>query len=108
MAARSLSSSSWTSKQNKSFERALAVFDKDTPDRWKNVAAMVGGGKTAEEVKCHYELLTEDVKSIESGHWPPPSYKPACSAVDNSSKAKSSFLTDDDRRLMMSLKLQRQ
>ncbi|XP_031503020.1 protein RADIALIS-like 4 [Nymphaea colorata] len=106
MASRSLSSSSWTSKQNKSFERALAVFDKDTPDRWKNVAAMVGG-KTAEEVKCHYDLLMNDVKSIESGQWPPLSYKAASSAVNNSSKAKGSFLTDDDHRLMMNLKLQR-
>ncbi|XP_072965241.1 protein RADIALIS-like 3 [Typha angustifolia] len=59
------SSSSWTAKQNKLFERALAVYDKDTPDRWQNVARAVGG-KSADEVKRHYELLVEDLKHIES------------------------------------------
>ncbi|KAF3796269.1 RADIALIS-like 6 protein [Nymphaea thermarum] len=106
MASRSLSSSSWTSKQNKSFERALAVYDKDTPDRWKNVAAMVGG-KTAEEVKRHYDLLMEDVKSIESGQWLPLGYK-APAAANSSNRARNASLTDDDHRLMMNLKLQRQ
>ncbi|MBA0727271.1 hypothetical protein Golax_000275 [Gossypium laxum] len=69
MASSSMSSrgsGSWTAKQNKDFERALAVYDKDTPDRWYNVAKAVGG-KTAEEVKSHYELLVADVKYIESG-----------------------------------------
>ncbi|GJW61246.1 RADIALIS-like protein 1 [Tanacetum coccineum] len=69
MASSSMSSrgsGSWTTKQNKAFEKALAVFDKDTPDRWHNVAKAVGG-KTAEEVKQHYEVLVEDVKHIESG-----------------------------------------
>ncbi|KAH0466582.1 hypothetical protein IEQ34_003820 [Dendrobium chrysotoxum] len=73
MASRN-SSSTWTQKQNKLFERALAVYDKDTPDRWQNVARAVGG-KTAEEVKLHYELLVEDLKHIESGHFPVPNYK---------------------------------
>ncbi|XP_071736768.1 protein RADIALIS-like 1 [Rutidosis leptorrhynchoides] len=62
-------SGSWTVKQNKDFEEALAVFDKDTPDRWHNVAKAVGG-KTAAEVKRHYEILVEDVKHIESGRVP--------------------------------------
>lgn len=59
----------WTPKQNKLFEKALAKFDKDTPDRWQNVAKAVGG-KSVEEVKRHYELLLEDLKHIESGHVP--------------------------------------
>ncbi|KAK7854438.1 protein radialis-like 6 [Quercus suber] len=60
MASGSMSSSdSWTAKENKAFERALAVYDKDTPDRWHNVAKAVGG-KTPEQVKRHYELLVED------------------------------------------------
>ncbi|GFZ10331.1 RAD-like 5 [Actinidia rufa] len=50
------SGSSWTAKQNKQFEEALAFFDKDTPDRWQNVAKAVGG-KSVEEVKRHYEIL---------------------------------------------------
>ncbi|KAG8501990.1 hypothetical protein CXB51_000224 [Gossypium anomalum] len=66
-------SGSWTAKQNKDFERALAVYDKDTPDRWYNVAKAVGG-KTVEEVKKHYELLLEDVRHIESGRVPFPDY----------------------------------
>lgn len=60
------SGSTWTAKQNKLFERALAVYDKDTPDRWQNVARLVGG-KSAEEVKRHYEQLIDDLKQIESG-----------------------------------------
>ncbi|XP_074571403.1 protein RADIALIS-like 3 [Curcuma longa] len=77
MASKSLEQtlgSLWTPKQNKLFERALAVYDKDTPDRWQNVARAVGG-KTAEEVKKHYELLVEDLRHIESGLVPYPCYK---------------------------------
>ncbi|KAI3804956.1 hypothetical protein L1987_26874 [Smallanthus sonchifolius] len=77
MASSSLSShesGSWTVKQNKDFEEALAVFDKDTPDRWHNVAKAIGG-KTAEEVKRHYDILVEDVKHIESGQVPFPNYR---------------------------------
>ncbi|KAF0898559.1 hypothetical protein E2562_008146 [Oryza meyeriana var. granulata] len=59
-------SSSWTVKQNKLFERALATYDRDTPDRWQNVARAVGGGKSADEVKRHYEELIKDVDHIES------------------------------------------
>ncbi|XP_024030285.1 protein RADIALIS-like 3 [Morus notabilis] len=70
----SYSSSSWTPKQNKSFEKALALYDKDTPDRWQNVAKAVGG-KTPEEVKRHYEVLLEDLRQIESGRIPIPNYK---------------------------------
>ncbi|KAL6220575.1 hypothetical protein ACLB2K_001120 [Fragaria x ananassa] len=78
MASNSLSSrsssSSWTPKQNKQFEKALALYDKDTPDRWQKVARAVGG-KSAEEVKRHYEILIEDVKHIESGRIPYPDYR---------------------------------
>lgn len=57
--------SSWTPRQNKQFERALAVYDRETPDRWQNVANMVG--KSVEDVKRHYEILKEDVRRIEHG-----------------------------------------
>ncbi|KAI5660957.1 hypothetical protein M9H77_20280 [Catharanthus roseus] len=66
--------SSWTAKENKAFERALAIYDKDTPDRWSNVAKAVGAGKTADEVKRHYELLVQDLKHIENGRVPYPNY----------------------------------
>lgn len=65
---------SWTARENKDFERALAVYDKETPDRWQNIARAVGG-KTEEEVKRQYELLVEDLRSIESGKVPLPNYK---------------------------------
>ncbi|GMJ03551.1 RADIALIS-LIKE SANT/MYB 3, RAD-like 6 [Hibiscus trionum] len=71
---RSRDSGSWTPKQNKLFEKALAQYDKDTPDRWQNVAKAVGG-KTAEDVKRHYEILIEDLNHIESGRVPIPKYK---------------------------------
>ncbi|XP_047325624.1 protein RADIALIS-like 2 [Impatiens glandulifera] len=67
-------SGSWTVKQNKDFEKALAVHDKDTPDRWNNVARAVGG-KTPDEVKRHYQVLMEDVRYIEQGHVPFPNYR---------------------------------
>ncbi|WOL14484.1 hypothetical protein Cni_G23264 [Canna indica] len=70
-------SSSWTVKQNKMFERALAVYDKDTPERWINVARAVGG-KSAEEVKRHYELLVDDIIRIEKGQMP--SYRSSSSS----------------------------
>ena len=68
------SSSSWTASQNKQFERALALYDKDTPDRWQKVARAVGG-KSPEEVKRHYEILEEDIRHIESGKIPFPNYR---------------------------------
>jgi hypothetical protein len=68
------SSSAWTTKQNKRFENALAIYDKDTPDRWQKIARAVGG-KTVEEVKRHYEMLVEDLKQIEEGHVPLPKYR---------------------------------
>ncbi|KAM3287613.1 Protein RADIALIS-like 6 [Capsicum baccatum] len=65
---------SWTAKQNKAFEKALAVYDKETRDRWSNVSKAVGG-KTAEEVKRHYEILLRDVFYVETGRVPFPNYK---------------------------------
>ncbi|CAI9104532.1 OLC1v1003224C1 [Oldenlandia corymbosa var. corymbosa] len=68
----SSSSTYWTPEQNKQFEKALAQFDKETPERWQNVARAVG--KSAEEVKKHYEVLVEDLRRIESGRVPIPNY----------------------------------
>ncbi|KAK9677858.1 hypothetical protein RND81_11G171800 [Saponaria officinalis] len=67
-------SSTWTAQQNKDFERALAFYDKDTKDRWQNVARFVDG-KSVEEVKRHYEILVADIKLIEGGQVPFPNYK---------------------------------
>ncbi|XP_065856971.1 protein RADIALIS-like 2 [Euphorbia lathyris] len=76
MASSSMSSrgsESWTAQQNKAFERALAVYDKDTPDRWLNISRAVGS-KTPDEVKAHYDLLLQDIRYIESGRIPLPNY----------------------------------
>ncbi|XP_023754524.2 LOW QUALITY PROTEIN: protein RADIALIS-like 1 [Lactuca sativa] len=70
----SSSTSSWTPQQKQIFERALAVYDRDTPDRWQKIARAVGG-KSAEEVKRHYEVLIEDLRHIESGNVPFPNYR---------------------------------
>eukprot|EP00250_Pteridium_aquilinum_P033639 c5982_g1_i1 orf=392-1360(+) len=60
------SQQSWSWQEEKLFENALCVHDRDTDDRWENVAGMVPG-KDADEVKRHYELLVEDVKNIDLG-----------------------------------------
>ncbi|KAL5752671.1 hypothetical protein ACOSP7_022867 [Xanthoceras sorbifolium] len=68
------SSTTWTAKQNKLFENALAVHDKDTPDRWRCIAEAVGGETSAEEVKLRYEILIDDIRCIESDEVPLPDY----------------------------------
>ncbi|KAM7271059.1 hypothetical protein ACFE04_030273 [Oxalis oulophora] len=66
----------WTPEENKAFENALAFYDKDTPDRWIKVAALIPG-KTADDVLKQYQELEEDVSDIEAGLIPIPGY--ACS-----------------------------
>ncbi|KAL6982768.1 Protein RADIALIS-like 1 [Sarracenia purpurea var. burkii] len=87
------SNSGWSAKQNKQFENALAIYDKDTPGRWENIARVVGG-KTVEEVKRHYQVLVDDVKQIESGHVPIPCYKPPAGAT----VVEGHKFTDDEHR----------
>ncbi|KAL1546754.1 Protein RADIALIS-like 5 [Salvia divinorum] len=92
MASSSLACS-WTSKQNKRFEEALARYDKDTPDRWHNVARAVGG-KSADEVRRHYEILVKDIMQIENDQVPIPNYKALARGYAH------------EHRLMRNLKLQ--
>ncbi|KAF6136302.1 hypothetical protein GIB67_042787 [Kingdonia uniflora] len=68
------SSSSWTTKQNKLFENSLALYDRDTPERWQNIAKAVVG-KSPDEVERHYKILIEDLKHIEDGKVPLPKYR---------------------------------
>ncbi|OWM80849.1 protein RADIALIS-like 3 [Punica granatum] len=65
--------SSWTARQNKLFEEALALYDEHIPDRWQKVARAVGS--SVEEVKRQYEILEKDVREIESGKVPFPNYR---------------------------------
>ncbi|KAJ4772564.1 Duplicated homeodomain-like superfamily protein [Rhynchospora pubera] len=64
----------WTRQENEKFEEALVVYERDTPDRWQNLARFVGGNKSAEDVKRYYELLLDDIIAIESGEVPCPVY----------------------------------
>ncbi|KAL9228686.1 hypothetical protein vseg_004239 [Gypsophila vaccaria] len=66
----------WTQAENKIFENALAVYDKDTPDRWQKVAAMLPG-KTVGDVIKQYKELEDDVSNIEAGLVPIPGYDTA-------------------------------
>ncbi|KAI4306793.1 hypothetical protein L6164_030039 [Bauhinia variegata] len=69
-------STEWTREQNKLFESALAIYDKETPDRWLKVAAMIPG-KTVYDVMKQYRELLEDVCEIEAGRVPIPGYPPS-------------------------------
>jgi len=89
------SSSVWTTKQNKKFENALAIYDKDSPDRWQNLARAVGG-KTVEEVKRHYEMLVDDLKQIEEGRVPLPNYR-KLAATEGASIRGYSYMNEEQR-----------
>lgn len=84
--------SKWTPEENKRFENALALFDKDTPDRWYNVAAMIPG-KTVSDVIKQYQELEEDVSDIEAGLIPIPGYNTSSFTLEwvNSSKTCDGF-----------------
>ncbi|KAI4324460.1 hypothetical protein MLD38_029949 [Melastoma candidum] len=77
----------WTTEENKQFENALAVFDKDTPDRWLKVAAMIPG-KTVGDVIKQYRELEEDVSDIEAGLIPITRHVSSCFTLE---------LIEDDR-----------
>lgn len=71
----------WTQEENKRFENALALYDKDAPDRWIKVAAMIPG-KTAMDVIKHYRELEEDISDIEAGLIPIPGYNTNTFSLD--------------------------
>ncbi|XP_015889918.2 protein RADIALIS-like 3 [Ziziphus jujuba] len=79
----------WTAKKNKVFENALAMYDRETPDRWHKIANVVGG-TTEEEVKRRYQILVEDIDRIESGKVPLPNYQ----KVPNISKGSNISITE--------------
>ncbi|KAF4346492.1 transcription factor DIVARICATA [Cannabis sativa] len=66
-------SSEWTKEENKEFERALAIYDETTPNRWAKVAAMIPG-KSVYDVIKQYKDLEDDVSDIEAGRVPIPGY----------------------------------
>ncbi|KAG6436237.1 hypothetical protein SASPL_101122 [Salvia splendens] len=86
------SSMKWSAKENKDFEKALAEFGENSPDRWGKVARAVGT-RTPEEVKAHYQILLEDVSHIESGRVPLPTHWNG-----SSSSSSSSSSSDEDEK----------
>ncbi|XP_010248144.1 PREDICTED: transcription factor DIVARICATA-like [Nelumbo nucifera] len=62
-----------THEENKRFEDALAVYDKDTPDRWMKVAAMILG-KTVVDVMRQYNEFLVVVGHRKAGQIPIPGY----------------------------------
>lgn len=90
----SLTSSSsltvWTREQDKQFENALNVYyDQDTPNRWENVASMVPG-KDAAQVKRHFEILQEDIGSIDAGRVALPNYSLSSLSISEDGQAAAS------------------
>jgi hypothetical protein len=63
------------------FENALALYDKESPDRWHQVAAMIPG-KTAGDVMKQYMELEVDVNNIEAGLVPIPGYTTSAFTLD--------------------------
>ncbi|KAF9598627.1 hypothetical protein IFM89_028296 [Coptis chinensis] len=63
----------WSREQDKLFEQALVIFPEETGNRWQRIADAVPG-KTAWEVKQHYEELVHDVSEIDSGRVELPCY----------------------------------
>ncbi|CAH8282045.1 unnamed protein product [Eruca vesicaria subsp. sativa] len=67
--------SAWSREDDIAFERAIANYytDEESEEKWEKIAADVPG-KSVEQIKEHYEVLVEDVRRIESGFVPLPSY----------------------------------
>lgn len=85
----------WTRQQNKKFEEALVMYDKDNSgEKWHKIARYVGG-KSVEEVRRHYDLLLKDITQIENGQVPLPNYD------QNNARGYA-----NEQRLLKNLKLQ--
>ncbi|KAG7026935.1 Protein RADIALIS-like 6, partial [Cucurbita argyrosperma subsp. argyrosperma] len=63
----------WTRHQDKIFEHALVMVPENSPNRWMKIAGLVPG-KSAAEVRDHYDALVSDVQKIDSGRVELPNY----------------------------------
>ncbi|KAI3721752.1 hypothetical protein L2E82_32770 [Cichorium intybus] len=70
---RTRAESTWTTYEDKLFERALVNVPENSAGRWQEIAKAVPG-KTAEQVKAHYHELLHDLDKIESGQIELPRY----------------------------------
>lgn len=64
----------WTTEENKAFERALVDVPEEAPDRWWQIAAQIPG-KAPEDIHLHYLLLLHDINLIDSGSVDLPQYE---------------------------------
>ncbi|XP_074575990.1 transcription factor MYBS1-like [Curcuma longa] len=93
----------WRREDDKSFENALATVASRPEENgdggawWEMIAARVPG-KTAAEVRQHYEVLLEDVKAIEAGRVPVPRYagEEAAPSGSGSPRAKERHRRDSN------------
>lgn len=65
--------STWKRQEDILFEYALTVVPENCVDRWEKIASYVPG-KTADEIRVHYQLLVDDLDDIEAGLIELPSY----------------------------------
>ncbi|XP_031476175.1 transcription factor MYBS1-like [Nymphaea colorata] len=91
------STTEWSRDEEKLFENGLATHPEDDEERWEKIASEIPG-KTAADVKHHYDILVEDVSSIEAGRVPVPCYahddaqgKESFSPAASESSKKGSF-----------------
>lgn len=63
----------WTRYDDKLFERALLNVSESHPNRWEMIAEQVPG-KSAVDVRDHYDALVYDVLAIDSGRVEVPTY----------------------------------
>lgn len=63
----------WTRYDDKLFESALLNVSENHPNRWEMIADQVPG-KSAADVRDHYDALVHDVLAIDSGRVEVPTY----------------------------------
>ncbi|XP_050944746.1 transcription factor SRM1-like isoform X1 [Cucumis melo] len=78
----------WTRHQDDLFERALVLVPDNSPDRWIKIAALVPG-KSAADVRYHYDVLVSDVLNIDSGRVELPNYADDLTAARSPEREKS-------------------
>lgn len=63
----------WSFEEDCTFEKALAEYDVPGEAKWAKIAVLLPH-KSTEAVKKRYQLLEEDIRSIEAGRVPLPQY----------------------------------
>ncbi|XP_039066121.1 transcription factor DIVARICATA-like [Hibiscus syriacus] len=77
------STTQWTRLEDKLFEDALVIFQEETSDRWQRVADRIPG-KSAREVKEHFDVLVHDLYEIDAGRIEVPNYADDSSVLSSS------------------------